>query len=220
MFLIILPMFIRMKLPWRKKIPLIGVFGLGLFTILSAVLNKWYSFTQPFGAQWTYWYTRESSTALLVANLPFVWTIYRKITGTKSIKGTSRHDSLSPQDALSRTENGKPGGENEAPDSSLDSYEMKDAPPRVRQMTFSEMLSDGNPSAIDDQDVDEITHPALFYTKGRGDSVGSNKHQSATEKMAMEDMEFQTVAEGANDRTPTSSQYPSLKYKESANSFV
>lgn len=72
MLVIVLPIFLRMKLAWRKKIPLILLFSLGIFTILAAILNKVYSFSQPFGAAWTYWYTRESSTALLVANLPFV----------------------------------------------------------------------------------------------------------------------------------------------------
>ena len=71
MLIVVLPIFLRMKLPLRKKIPLIGVFSLGIFTIVAAILNKVYSFSDPFGSLWTYWYTRESSTALIVANLPF-----------------------------------------------------------------------------------------------------------------------------------------------------
>ena len=71
---IALPMFLRLKLPLRKKVPVVGVFGLGIFVILAAVLNKIYSFTDPFGDMWPYWYVREASTALLVANLPFIWT--------------------------------------------------------------------------------------------------------------------------------------------------
>jgi len=80
-----LPMFLRMKLPWQKKLPLVLVFSLGLFDILAAVLNKVYSFSQPFGNMWSYWYVRESSTALLVANLPFVWHFWRKITGYNTV---------------------------------------------------------------------------------------------------------------------------------------
>jgi hypothetical protein len=212
------------KLPWKKKIPLIGIFSLGVFTILSAVLNKWYSFTQPFGAQWTYWYVRESSTALLVANLPFVWTFWRRVTGhPRSIKGQSRQASLSPEDALSRHENGGGSGNNGAADPNSDNYEMKDAPLRERRMTFAEILGDANPSSIDDKEPTELTHPALFYTKPRGASVA--KPQSSTEKEAFDDLEFQTVqgetgSDGVTDKSPTSSVYPHLNSKESTNSFV
>ena len=59
-----LPMFLRLKLPWRKKIAVVGVFSLGIFTILAAILNKVYSFSEPFGAAWTYWYTREASNCV------------------------------------------------------------------------------------------------------------------------------------------------------------
>ncbi|KAF2479135.1 hypothetical protein BDY17DRAFT_231359, partial [Neohortaea acidophila] len=90
MILIVLPIFLRMRLPWQKKIPLIFVFSLGLFTILAAILNKVYSFSDPFGSLWTYWYTRESSTALLVANLPFVFTLWIKIPGLRKLIGYSK----------------------------------------------------------------------------------------------------------------------------------
>ena len=230
MLLIGLPIFLRMKLPWRKKIPLIGIFSLGIFTILAAILNKWYSFTQPFGAQWTYWYTRESSTALLVANLPFLWTFYRAITGFRSINGQSRHDSLSPEDALSQHDNGGRKGTNGTLDRSMSAvqsvvdHEMGDRPLREREMNFAEMLRGGDPSSIDDKEPNEITHPALFYSKNRGAPV--SKPQSPTEKAAYEDgPEFQTIHSetghnGVTDTTPTSSVDPSLNNKESANSFV
>jgi hypothetical protein len=85
-----LPMFLRLNLPWQKKYPLILVFSLGIFVILAAILNKVYSFTQPFGTLWTFWYVRESSTALLVANLPFVWNFWRRIGGFSSVIGGSK----------------------------------------------------------------------------------------------------------------------------------
>ena len=81
MLVIGLPLFLRLKLPLRKKIPVVCVFSLGIFTVLAAILNKVYSFSEPFGNEWTYWYIRESSTALLVANLPFVWALWRKLMG-------------------------------------------------------------------------------------------------------------------------------------------
>lgn len=90
MLLLGVPMFIRIQIPLSKKIPLVGIFSLGIFVIIAAVLNKWYSFTEPFGNAWTYWYVRESATAIIVANLPFVWLLYRRIFGirTNSVTGS------------------------------------------------------------------------------------------------------------------------------------
>ncbi|KAK7749256.1 hypothetical protein SLS62_008335 [Diatrype stigma] len=45
--------------------------------VLSAILNKYYSFHTPFAPDWTYWYIRESSTAILTANLPLTYTLLR-----------------------------------------------------------------------------------------------------------------------------------------------
>jgi hypothetical protein len=72
-------LFIRSTLPFDRKLILAAIFGLGIFVILASVLNKYYSFTHPFGSQWTFWYVRESSTAMVVANLPFCWTLLRRL---------------------------------------------------------------------------------------------------------------------------------------------
>jgi hypothetical protein len=61
MLIIGLPMFLRLNLPLKKKIPVVLIFSLGIFTIVAAVLNKVYSFTQPFGAQVST-YTEEHFT--------------------------------------------------------------------------------------------------------------------------------------------------------------
>jgi hypothetical protein len=57
--------------------------------ILSAILNKYYSFSQPYGTDWTYWYIRESSTAIIVANLPFTWTLLQRVFNVRSFHGKS-----------------------------------------------------------------------------------------------------------------------------------
>jgi hypothetical protein len=72
-------LFIRSTLPFDRKLIMACIFGLGIFVVLAAVLNKYYSFTHPFGSQWTFWYVRESSTAMVVANLPFCWTLLRRM---------------------------------------------------------------------------------------------------------------------------------------------
>lgn len=66
--------------------------------ILSSILNKFYSFNEPFGSQWTFWYIRESSTAIIVTNLPLTWTVFRRLFNLRSFnnseyssKSRSRH---------------------------------------------------------------------------------------------------------------------------------
>ena len=85
LLIIALPMFIKTQMPVRKKAALCGVFGLGIFVMIAAILNKYYSFTNPFGSQWIYWYCRESSTSLLVTNLPFVYTLFRRLFKLRSL---------------------------------------------------------------------------------------------------------------------------------------
>ncbi|KAJ1325871.1 hypothetical protein MN608_09070 [Microdochium nivale] len=75
--LIPMPILLKSSLPLKKKLMLSAIFLLGCFTILSALLSKYYSFTEPFGSAWTFWYIRESSTALITANLPALWTLIR-----------------------------------------------------------------------------------------------------------------------------------------------
>lgn len=79
-----LPMFIKAHLELKKKLLLIFPFSLGFFTMVCAILSKHLSFTQPFSSQWLYWYTREASTAMIVANMPYSWTIIRKVFRVKA----------------------------------------------------------------------------------------------------------------------------------------
>ncbi|KAF2839455.1 hypothetical protein M501DRAFT_1051776 [Patellaria atrata CBS 101060] len=83
-----IPVFVRAQLPMKKKAILCGVFGLGAFSILSAVLNKYYSFTNPYGSLWTFWYVRESATAIITANLPFTWTLIQRAFNLRSWSGS------------------------------------------------------------------------------------------------------------------------------------
>lgn len=75
---IALQMLIRSLLPMKRKVVLCGIFSLGLFVVAASIANSYYSFSNPYRPTWIYWYVREASTAILVANLPFTWTILRK----------------------------------------------------------------------------------------------------------------------------------------------
>jgi len=82
-------LFGRSHLPWNRKALIFGILGLGIFVVLAAILNKYYSFSHPFGSQWTSWYVRESSTAIIVANLPFIWTLLRRIFNLNSFDNSA-----------------------------------------------------------------------------------------------------------------------------------
>lgn len=89
MLCIPLPLLITSKLPPTKKLVLCMLFSLGVFVILCAALNKYYSFAHPFSPMWTFWYIREASTAVLVANMPMCWYLLRRIFNLKAFHTSS-----------------------------------------------------------------------------------------------------------------------------------
>ncbi|KAF3046422.1 hypothetical protein E8E12_008489 [Didymella heteroderae] len=74
-----MPLLFKVRLPKKNKLILIGIFLIGLFTVVAAVLNKYYSFENPFGTDWVLWYLRESYTALLCANLPLTYPLIQRV---------------------------------------------------------------------------------------------------------------------------------------------
>ncbi|KAH6638096.1 hypothetical protein C7974DRAFT_154186 [Boeremia exigua] len=74
-----MPLLFKVRLPKKNKLILIGIFLIGLFTVVAAVLNKYYSFSNPFGNDWVLWYLRESYTALLCANLPLTYPLIQRV---------------------------------------------------------------------------------------------------------------------------------------------
>jgi hypothetical protein len=88
MLVIALQMLIRSLLPLKRKLILCAIFSLGIFVIIASMLNSYYSFKDPYRQTWVSWYVRESSTAILVANLPFTWTILRECFDVGSFDDT------------------------------------------------------------------------------------------------------------------------------------
>ena len=84
MILIPIPILIRTTLPLRKKIVLVALFSLGIFVIICALLSKSYSFILPYGLDWVFWYVREVSTAVIVANMPHCWPLVRRMFNVRS----------------------------------------------------------------------------------------------------------------------------------------
>ncbi|KAF1966382.1 hypothetical protein BU23DRAFT_663298 [Bimuria novae-zelandiae CBS 107.79] len=96
-----MPLLFKVKLPLKNKAILIGLFLIGTFNIIAAVLNKYYSFKHPFGSEWPMWYLRESYTAFLCANLPLTYPLVQRIFrlrnwshnsyGGQYLSGSHRH---------------------------------------------------------------------------------------------------------------------------------
>ncbi|KGO71708.1 hypothetical protein PITC_027210 [Penicillium italicum] len=89
MFAIPIPLLIKAQLKRRRKVVLLGVMSLGLFTIIAAILNKYFNFASPLTTTYQIWYIREASTAIYVANLMCWWPLLRKLFGVKAFQYNS-----------------------------------------------------------------------------------------------------------------------------------
>ncbi|GFF39961.1 hypothetical protein IFM46972_06061 [Aspergillus udagawae] len=84
------PLLIKAQMKMRKKLLLICIMSLGVFTIAAAILNKVFNFASPLTTTYQIWYIREASTAMYVANLMCLWPLLRKLFGLKAFLYGSR----------------------------------------------------------------------------------------------------------------------------------
>lgn len=85
-----LPILLRARLSPLKKTILVAVFSLGIFVIICSIMSKFYSLSKPYGSEWVAWYVREAGTAVIVANIPQIWTLVRYLFNVHSfISGSS-----------------------------------------------------------------------------------------------------------------------------------
>lgn len=100
MLIIAIPMLVQVRVPLKQKLILTILFGMGIFVIVAAVLNKVYCLV-PSLISYVYmnWYFREATVAILVTNLPLIWSLLRDVfpalkswTGG-SKRGTDRYKS-------------------------------------------------------------------------------------------------------------------------------
>jgi hypothetical protein len=84
-----IPMILKAHMDKKRKFLLVFPFSLGVFTMACAISSKHLTFTQPFSGDWIFWYTRESSTAMIVTNMPYSWALIRRIFHLKSFFGDS-----------------------------------------------------------------------------------------------------------------------------------
>ena len=55
MLMVGLPLLMKAKVEIKKKLVLVGIFSLGIFVILAAVLNKYYNFSNPLTTIYMLW---------------------------------------------------------------------------------------------------------------------------------------------------------------------
>lgn len=78
MILIPLPLVLGMTIPWRQKIVLVIIFGMGIFVMIAALLTKVFNLSNVWDPSYMRWYARESSVAIYVSNLPMIWPLIRE----------------------------------------------------------------------------------------------------------------------------------------------
>lgn len=95
MLLVSIPLILKIRVPLKQKLILVLLFGMGIFVIVAAVLTKIYCLV-PSLISYIYmnWYFREATVAILVTNLPLVWSLLRDVfPGLKSWTGGSKKTS-------------------------------------------------------------------------------------------------------------------------------
>lgn len=118
---------------FQSKLLITGIFSFGVFVvshvyvkiisgrandllqIISATLSRYYCFAQPESILWIFWYVREASTAVIVANIPHLYALLRSVFNLEAfgslVKRTTnrtRHNQY-PLDSNSDA-NGRPNG--------------------------------------------------------------------------------------------------------------
>ncbi|PLB37418.1 uncharacterized protein BDW47DRAFT_37863 [Aspergillus candidus] len=80
MLLIGIPLLAQVRVQLKQKLILIILFGMGIFVIVAAILNKVYCLV-PSLISYVYmnWYFREATVAILVTNLPLIWSLLRDV---------------------------------------------------------------------------------------------------------------------------------------------
>ncbi len=79
MLTIALQMLMRSLLPMKRKLVLFAIFSVGIFVVIASIASTYYSLRYPYRDEWLSWYVREASTAVIVANLPFTWTVLKNL---------------------------------------------------------------------------------------------------------------------------------------------
>lgn len=161
MFAVPIPLLVKAQLKRRRKVLLVGVMSLGLFTIIAAILNKYFNFASPLTTTYQIWYIRESSTAIYVANLMCWWPLLRKLFGLKTFSyNSNRGNRNQNQHNLNKGGRGYSDASQSRPSVSLP------RPLRFLQFGFRQGYRDGHVQPHGDthrSSQEAITRPSVNY---------------------------------------------------------
>lgn len=108
MLLVGIPLLLLVQVPMQQKIGVIVVFGMGIFVIVAAILNKVYSTVPSLlndSINYTFWYMREATVGVYIINLPALWPVLRKLFPILTGRGSSAANS---RDTTSNNLNSRP----------------------------------------------------------------------------------------------------------------
>ncbi|KAJ5739077.1 hypothetical protein N7533_011861 [Penicillium manginii] len=185
MFAIPIPLIVKAKLPRRRKFLLLLVMSLGLFTIIAAILNKYFNFASPLTTVYQIWYIREASTAIFVANMMCWWPLLRKLFGMKAFQYIS-----TPRRSYRKTDENNTRSKTAGSHSGRGSFSVTRAFHRTKELSLTGHSNAGRSSqeAINRStgdlpgDLDRPDIPLQVWGKGneRGGDVENLAVQEAT----------------------------------------
>ncbi|CAG8981391.1 hypothetical protein HYALB_00009603 [Hymenoscyphus albidus] len=110
--LIPLPLITRLNVPWRHRLVLSGIFGLGIFVIIGAILATVFNFEHIYQPTYMLCYMRESSVAIYVANIPLIWPLLKeKVPGMKNFTPGHKSGYSASQSVYEKRDNMRRGSE-------------------------------------------------------------------------------------------------------------
>ncbi|KAK0634541.1 hypothetical protein B0T17DRAFT_611535 [Bombardia bombarda] len=83
-----LPLIAQTRLPRKRKLVLLAVFGVGVVGVLIAILNRYYYFTRSLENIFVVWYLAETLAAVVITNAPYFWVFLQLIFRLDSWSGT------------------------------------------------------------------------------------------------------------------------------------
>lgn len=127
MLVVPIPLLMKTQMKPMRRFLLFCVMSLGVFTIIAAILNKYFNFASPFTTTYQIWYIREASTAIYVANIVCWWPLLRKVFGLKAFQHNSRRDGRSDGQQKDSSGGSRMGGSNAPASQTRRSFSLHNA---------------------------------------------------------------------------------------------
>ncbi|KAL4867325.1 hypothetical protein BDV12DRAFT_198282 [Aspergillus spectabilis] len=175
MLAIPIPLLIKAQMKITKKVLLVCIMSLGVFTIIAAILNKVFNFASPLTTTYQIWYIREASTAIYVANLVCMWPLLRKVF---SLAATQRGSDAN------RAQAGQPnkGYASRSPETTADGSKSRPSTCLERSRLLrgfrDRRTIEGVRNSGGSEELDNKNSVQLVFSKAKGDMEAGGSHIS------------------------------------------